>query len=324
MLMKIGLRPLQAFCRVAELRSFSLAAEQMRLSQPALSAAIRKLEETLGVRLFDRTTRQVLLTPDGRELFRLASRMIDEYESVFGDFQDYVARRRGRVVIAALPSVAAVLLPPVLGRFGAAHEAVDIRIRDTLHEGVLEEVRSGAADFGLTVAPVPGDGFAFEPLATDRFVLVCPREHALATRREAAWREIARYAVVLPAPTSSVRQAVIAACAKAGVQLRVVYEAEHLSTIGGLLVAGLGVSALPSLSLPLLGSNDLAVVPLRQPVVERTLGIVRRAGRTPSVAAAALLEELSAACAKGAKPPARRAASGRSSASRRSARSEPA
>src|SRR5690606_25324381 len=124
-------------------------------------------------------------------------------------------------------------------------------------------------------------------------------------RREAAWREIARYAVVLPALTSSVRQAVIAACAKAGVQLRVVYEAEHLSTIGGLLVAGLGVSALPSLSLPLLGSTDLAVVPLRQSVVERTLGIVRRAGRTPSGAAAALLEELSAACAKGAKPPAR-------------------
>jgi DNA-binding transcriptional LysR family regulator len=290
--MKIGLRPLQGFRRVAELRSFSLAAAQMRISQPALSASIRKLEETLGVRVFDRTTRRVLLTPDGRELLRLATRMIDEYESVFGDFQDYLAQRRGRVVIAALPSVAAVVLPPVLSRFRAAHGAVDIHIRDTIHNGVLDEVSSGAADFGLTVAPPGGAELAFEHLLTDGFVLVCPRHHKLAARRTVAWREIARYPMVSPSPTSSVRQAITAACAKAGIDLRIAYEAEHLSTIGGLLAAGLGIAALPSLSLPLLGPNDVAVVPLKNPSVERTIGVVRRAGRTPSVAAATLLREL--------------------------------
>jgi LysR family carnitine catabolism transcriptional activator len=295
MLMKIGLRSLQAFRRVAELRSFSLAAERMRVSQPALSATIRKLEEILGVKVFDRTTRQVLLTPDGRELLRLATRMIDEYESVFGDFQDYLAQRRGRVVIAALPSVAAVLLPPVLRRFRAGHEAVDIRIRDTLHDAVLDEVLSGAADFGLTVAPSGHAELAFERLFADSFVLVCPRDHKLAGRASASWREIARHPIIAPSPTSSVRQAIAAACAKAGIDLHVAYEAEHLSTMGGLLAAGLGVTALPSLSLPLLGANDFAVVPIAKPSVERTIGIVRRAGRTPSVAAAALLAELGAA-----------------------------
>jgi LysR family transcriptional regulator, carnitine catabolism transcriptional activator len=308
MLMKIGLRALQAFRRVAELRSFSLAAEQMRVSQPALSASIRKLEETLGVRVFDRTTRQVLLTPDGRELLRLATRMIDEYESVFGDFQDYLAQRRGRVVIAALPSVAAVVLPPVLGRFRAAHEAIDIHIRDTIHNAVLDEVSSGAADFGLTVAPAGSTELAFERLLTDAFVLVCPRDHKLAGLSAVTWREIARHPIVAPTPTSSVRQAITAACAKSGVDLRVAYEAEHLSTMGGLLAAGLGIAALPSLSLPLLGSNDFAVVPLKKPSVERTIGIVRRAGRTPSVAAAALLRELSAAMPRVEAPPAGRAA----------------
>jgi DNA-binding transcriptional LysR family regulator len=114
----------------------------------------------------------------------------------------------------------------------------------------------------------------------------------LAARRTVAWREIARYPMVSPSPTSSVRQAITAACAKAGIDLRIAYEAEHLSTIGGLLAAGLGIAALPSLSLPLLGPNDVAVVPLKNPSVERTIGVVRRAGRTPSVAAATLLREL--------------------------------
>jgi LysR family carnitine catabolism transcriptional activator len=298
MLMKIGLRSLQAFRRVAELRSFSLAAERMRVSQPALSATIRKLEGILGVKVFDRTTRQVLLTPDGRELLRLATRMIDEYESVFGDFQDYLAQRRGRVVIAALPSVAAVLLPPVLRRFRAGHEAVDIRIRDTLHDAVVDEVLSGAADFGLTVAPSGRAELAFERLFADSFVLVCPRDHKLAAQASASWREIARHPLIAPSPTSSVRQAIAAACAKAGIDLHVAYEAEHLSTMGGLLAVGLGVTALPSLSLPLLGANDFAVVPIGKPPVERTIGIVRRAGRTPSVAAAALLAELGAAMSR--------------------------
>jgi LysR family carnitine catabolism transcriptional activator len=306
MLMKIGLRGLQAFRCVAELRSFSLAAARMRVSQPALSASIRKLEEVLGVKVFDRTTRQVLLTPDGRELLRLATRMIDEYENVFGDFQDYLAQRRGRVVIAALPSVAAVLLPPVLRRFRVGHEAVDIRIHDALHDAVLDEVLSGAADFGLTVAPSRGGELAFERLFTDSFVLVCPRDHKLAARPSTSWREIARHPIIAPSPTSSVRQAITAASAKAGVELRVGYEAEHLSTMGGLLAAGLGVTALPSLSLPLLGANDFAVVPIAKPAVERTIGIVRRTGRTPSIAAAALLGELGAAMGRTPQRPAAR------------------
>ncbi|MCM5571104.1 LysR family transcriptional regulator [Burkholderiaceae bacterium FT117] len=290
--MHLSIRQMQAFRTVAEAGSFSEAAERLHLSQPALSAAIRKLEETLGVRLFDRTTRRIALTPEGQELLRLSARLIDEFEAVTGDLSDYLARRRGRVVVAALPSLAAITLPPALARLKAAHPGIDVAIRDTLHDEIQEMVRSGAADFGLTVAPAPGSGLAFRPLIVDRFVLVCPPGHELAGRRQVSWAQVVRYPIVGMAKTSSVRQHIDAACAQAGIELRNEYDAEHLATVGALVREGLGVAALPSLTTPLLRFAGLAEVPIVRPRVERTMGILTRAGRSASVAASALVEML--------------------------------
>lgn len=294
MLMNVTLRQLQAFRQVAEQASFSKAAERIGLSQPALSATIRKLEETLGVRVFDRTTRQVVLTAEGEELLKLATRMVDEFEAVAGDLQDYLARRRGRVVVAALPTAAAVVLPPVIARFRAANPGIDIRMHDGLHDAILEQVRSGAADFGITVEPRDREEFRFEPLLADRFVLVCRPEHPLAGRTGVTWAEMAAYPTVAMSRTTSVRQLMDLACAQAGVAIQPLYEASHLATIGGLVGAGSGVAALPSLALPLLSFAGLASVPLEAPVMERGIGIVLRAGRTASVAARGLLDMLTA------------------------------
>src|SRR5690606_4204074 len=151
-------------------------------SQPALSSAVRKLEDGLGAKLFDRTTRQVLLTAEGEELKRLGSRLIDEFEAVTVDLQDYLAQRRGRVVVAALPSLAAVTLPPALARFKTDHPGVSIIIRDTLHDQIQELVESGAADFGLTVAPDKTKDLEFRPLIGSRLVMLCRNDHRLQAR----------------------------------------------------------------------------------------------------------------------------------------------
>lgn len=291
--MHLSIRQMQLFRTVAEAGSFSEAALRLHLSQPALSAAIRKLEETLEVRLFDRTTRRIALTPEGQELLRLSARLIDEFEAVTGDLRDYLARRRGRVVAAALPSLAAVTLPPALARLKAMHPGIDVTLRDTLNDEIQELVQSGAADFGLTVAPQAGRGLAFRPLIVDRFVMVCPRDHELAGRKQVSWTQVVRYPIVGMARTSSVRQHIDAACAQAGIALRNEYDVEHLATVGALVREGLGVAALPSLTTPLLRFADLAEVPIVRPRVERTMGIVTRAGRSLSVAASALVEVLS-------------------------------
>lgn len=294
---------MQVFRTAAEAGSFSEAAGRLHLSQPALSAAIRKLEETLGARLFDRTTRRVMLTAEGQELLRLSARLLDEFAAVTGDLRDYLGRRRGRVVVAALPSLAAITLPPALARLKAAHPGIDVAIRDTLHDEIQEMVRSGAADFGLTVAPAPGGELAFRPLIVDRFVLVCLPGHELAAMRRVSWAQVVRYPIIGMAKTSSVRQLIDAACAQAGIELRNEYDAGHLATVGALVREGLGVAALPSLTTPLLRFAGLTEVPIVRPRVERTMGIVSRSGRSPSIAASALAELLIEQTQAAGRPP---------------------
>ncbi|MCO5121746.1 MAG: LysR family transcriptional regulator [Burkholderiaceae bacterium] len=288
----MGIRQLQIFRAVAEAGSFSEAATRLHLSQPATSGAIRKLEETLEVRLFDRSTRRIFLTPEGQELLRLSGRLLEEFEAITGDLRDYLARRRGRIVVAALPSLAAITLPPALAVLKASYPGVDVSLRDILHDEIQELVGSGEADFGLTVTPRPGRGLAFRPLIVDRFVLLCRPDHDLAGRRQVSWAQVVRYPIVGMARTSSVRQHIDAACAQAGIALRNEYDPEHLATVGALVREGLGVAALPSLTTPLLRFAELVEVPIVRPRVERTMGIVTRAGRSLSVAAAALVDLL--------------------------------
>jgi len=292
--MNLSIRQLQVFRAVAESGSFGEAAERMHLSQPALSAAIRKLEFVLNVRLFDRTTRRVSLTAEGVELLRLSVRLIEEFEAVTNDLHDYLARRRGRVVVAALPSLAALTLPPALARLKARHPGIEIVLRDTLHDEIQDLVESGSADFGLTVAPSPARGLEFEPLLVDRFVMVCRADHPLANRRSVSWERMLRFPIVTMSRTSSVRQHLDAACAQAGIAIGSRFDAAHLATIGALVREGLGVAPLPSSTTPLLRFAELVEVPIIAPKIERTMGIVRRAGRSPSVAAQALLELLGA------------------------------
>jgi DNA-binding transcriptional LysR family regulator len=290
--MRVGIRQLQIFRAVAEAGSFSEAATRLHLSQPATSGAIRKLEETLEVRLFDRSTRRIFLTPEGQELLRLSGRLLEEFEAITGDLRDYLARRRGRIVVAALPSLAAITLPPALAVLKASYPGVDVSLRDILHDEIQELVGSGEADFGLTVTPRPGRGLAFRPLIVDRFVLLCRPDHDLAGRRQVSWAQVVRYPIVGMARTSSVRQHIDAACAQAGIALRNEYDPEHLATVGALVREGLGVAALPSLTTPLLRFAELVEVPIVRPRVERTMGIVTRSGRSLSVAAAALVDLL--------------------------------
>jgi DNA-binding transcriptional LysR family regulator len=238
----------------------------------------------------------VLLTAEGKELLRLAMRLIDEFEAVSVDLQDYLARRRGRVVVAALPSIAAVTLPPALAQFKSRYPGIDVMIRDTLHDEIQDLVESGGADFGLTVAPSKAKDFHFQPLIVDRFVMICRPDHALAGKRAVTWSQMVKFPIISMARTSSVRQHIDAACAAAGIPAQSQYDPEHLATVGALVSQGLGIAALPSLTTPLLKFAGLTEVPIRDPILHRTMGIIQRKGRTASVAAADLIATLRQQC----------------------------
>jgi LysR family transcriptional regulator, carnitine catabolism transcriptional activator len=292
MRINIGSRQLACFLQVAKDESFSEAARKLAVSQPALSRTIRMIEDELGITLFDRDTRNVSLTPAGVELRAIAERIVHESDTGFSEFSQYLEGRRGRIVVSALPSVAAVLLPRAIVVFRRTRPDVDFTIHDRLNEAVIREVSSGHAEIGLTVRPPASERLAYQPLISDEFGLVCRADDALAGEGPLPWSVFADRPFVGMAPESSVRQMTDAAFLQAEMPVSPQYECAFLGTAGHLVAAGLGVTAFPRFTMTLTGQPDLVWRPLVTPSMVRSIGAVVRVGRTLSPAATEFLSVL--------------------------------
>jgi DNA-binding transcriptional LysR family regulator len=287
--MNVSTRQLRAFVALAEQRSFTRAAALSHLSQPAFSALIRSLEEALALRLFDRSTRHVALTTEGRAFEVSARRVLAEFEAALGSAADYAARRRGKVAIALLPSLAAGWLPGVLVAFRAAFPAIELEVADVLSEGCIERVKNGQADFAIAAIRADTPELRAELFCTDRFHLVCPAGHPLLQTRTAPRpKDLLPYPFIHLSRTSSVRQYLDAALRP--LQLNTLLEVEQLATVTGLVRAGLGISIVPALTLFHFEQPGLATRPLGWKGLARRLYLVQRRDRGLSLAAQALHE----------------------------------
>lgn len=285
MRINFSLQQMTAFVKVAETASFTEAAKLLSISQPALSRTIRLMEDAIGSRLFDRDTRNVVLTPAGAELLPIAMRMALEFDSAFGELAQFFAGRRGRVTVAALPSAAAVLLPRAIVRFQATYPGVEVVIRDDLAHAVAASVADGIADLGLTVRPAEPGALSYRPLVSDDFVAVCRADDPFAEVPAVGWRDFAERPFIAMAQTSSVRAMTNAAFLQVGLSPKPLYECSHLATTVSLVAAGLGVTALPNLTLPLVNAAGLITRPLTDPTMRRSIGVLTRGGRSLSPAA---------------------------------------
>lgn len=288
--MNLSARQLRAFVALADEKHFTRAAQRCHLTQPAFSALIRQLEDSAGLRLFDRDTRNVELTAEGRVLEASARRLLADMELAMDDLRDHAAGRRGRVTLAALPSLAAGWLPGLLAGFRERHPGISIDLRDALLDPCLDMVRSGQADFAVASERPDMSELAIEFLYADRYFLVCRGDHPLAQVEQARLRDIARYPLIQLARGSSVRKHLDVALGAAAPPP--VFEVEHLATVTGLVRAGLGVSVVPAMTLFHFGGEDLRIVPLAGRALTRPLHLVRREGRSLSVAAQALYDLL--------------------------------
>ena len=288
--MNLSARQLRAFVALADERHFTRAAQRCHLTQPAFSALIRSLEETAGLRLFDRNTRHVELTAEGKVLDASARRLLADMDLVMDDLRDHAARRRGHVALAALPSLAAGWLPGLLARFSQAHPGIVLDLRDALLDPCLDMVQSGQVDFAVASRRPDMTDLDSEFLHADRYFLVCRADHPLAAQSQVRLRDIVRYPVIQLARGSSVRKHLDEALGSDAPLP--VFEVEHLATVTGLVRAGLGVSVVPAMTLFHFRSDDLRVVPLAGRALTRPLYLVQRKGRSLSMAAQALYELL--------------------------------
>lgn len=288
--LNVSTRQVKAFLALAEHKNFTRAANQCHLSQSAFSTLIRTLEEAISIRLFDRDTRKVELTPEGRLFLAGASRLLEDFRAALSDLGEHAARRRGRVALAALPSLAAGWLPDVLAEFRVRYPGIELDVADELSESCVERVRSGRADFALAAVRASAPELRADPFCSDRFHLVCRADHPLTRRRKLTLAQLAGEPFIHLARSSSVRQHIEAAMRPA--QMNRVMELEQLSTVAGMVRAGLGITVVPSLTLFHFQHPDLATRPLNAPGLKRELFVIRWKDRSLSSAAQALLEFL--------------------------------
>ncbi|GEQ78160.1 LysR family transcriptional regulator [Comamonas testosteroni] len=288
---KFDIAELQAFVATAENSSFRVAAERLCLSAPALSRRVERLEEALGAKLLERTTRHVQLTAVGQEFLTEARAALESLESAAQRIIDQALTRRGSVTVACIPSVANHLLPNALRTFADEYPDVQVHVIDENASHVLDAVVRGRADFGLSFTGSQEPGIQFETLARERYVLAMLRSHAWACRSEVAWSELAGVRLVSVSHQSSNRLLLDQVMAGQPEQPMAWYECNHVTGALALVEAGLGMAAIPQLALPECNPK-VCGVPLIEPQLWRTLGLIQKRERVLSPVAESLKNRL--------------------------------
>lgn len=285
----LSLRQLEVIVQVADAGSFRAAARQLDISQPALSRTLRLAEQTLGTRLFDRDTRHVTITPSGRELLRIARRVLNDFDSAFSELGHFMQGHLGLVTVAALPSASVALLPTALAAYRLQHPQVEFTLLELPAPALLSAVEEGLADFGLCVRPTPDQRLKYQHLRDDPMVLLCREDDPLATRASVPWSVFVERPYVTVQASSSIRQIADGVFLRRKLSVRPAFEAPSVTTCCALVRSGLGVSALPRMALGMTDMEGLVCIPLVAPSVFRSVGLVTRIGRSLSPASRAFL-----------------------------------
>jgi LysR family transcriptional regulator, carnitine catabolism transcriptional activator len=288
----MNVKQLRAFLAVAGTLSFTQACEQVHLSQPALSLAIKGLEESLGGRLLIRSTRRVRLTPEGESLVPLAKRLLAEWDNTEELLRQRFTLQLGRLAVATMPSFASNLLPPALMAFRRRYPRVNITVHDVINEQVIEMVRSRRVELGIAFAPEATGSLTFTPLFVDRFVAVVPPGSMLAGHPRLDWATLLTHDFIALQRPSMVRRLLERQLDARGIRLPVAFESHQLATVGRMVASGLGVSAVPALCLSQMQELGAICLPLVAPVIEHPVGVLTYGSQELSVAALALQEVL--------------------------------
>ncbi|MDE3176766.1 MAG: LysR family transcriptional regulator [Pseudomonadota bacterium] len=290
--MQLTIRQIEAFLAVAGTGNFSRAAAQLNTAQPAVSQAVRELEASLAVRLFDRTTRRVELTEAGAAFRDQLEKGMEEIERAVQTVRDLAALRQGLVRVAAPPFLAATLLPPVLTSFAAAHPDVRVELADVGTERIVERVLSGRSEIGVgTFSP---DEKRLERLTVlrDNLMLFCRSDDRLAKEAQVKWRTLRDQPLVTLTRDSGIRLLTEVGFAAVEATLSPAYEVTQITTAIALVEAGLGVSVLPGYAKRALAGREVAAIPLSDPPISREVVALYRRDRTLSTAARAFIERL--------------------------------
>ncbi|WP_345422709.1 LysR family transcriptional regulator [Halioxenophilus aromaticivorans] len=283
----VNLKHLRAFAAVAQELHFTKAAELMCISQPALSALIKQLETWAEVPLIHRNTRQVELTQAGREYYASVRQMLQDFDQAGEQLKQFKSIRRGRVRMAALPSLCASVLARTLANFRHDYPDITLEVFDLPGAEIMEALLNREVDLACSYANQSPEINA-ELFLKDSLALLCPSDSPLAAYTSVTWRQLANQPLIAMAPGTTVRTLIEGVTAANDLSLNIVLEPKLISTAMGYVCAGLGVAVLPTAGMEPLAIPGVACIDLREPQITRDISVLTLKGYGLSPAADAL------------------------------------
>lgn len=290
------LRQLQYTLKIAEEKNFSRAADKLHIAQPSLSQQLSKLEQELGVKLFQRNTSTVDLTYAGASFIEHAQRIMDAVAELRQEMDDISQLRAGRVVIGSMPITGSHLLPYVLPAFKQNYPDIRLTLLEDTSLNLEKLTAGGGTDLSLLSLPLQEPTLSYVPIGEETIDLAVPPDHRLTTipgirEQGVPLEELRDEAFIVLKKGQGFRKLTVDLCHSAGFEPNVVFESNNMETVQSLVAAGMGITLVPRFIARAKRSELIpAYLPLAQPVPSRTLVIAYRKGRYLSKAAEAFID----------------------------------
>ncbi|NYT77489.1 LysR family transcriptional regulator [Alcaligenaceae bacterium] len=269
------LRQLKQFVTVAQTQSFSRAAERLFMAQPPLSVAIRKLEEEVGVALFERGSRGVKLTPAGHAALAAAQRCLDGAQAVIQAAQSAADGERGLLRVGFIGSLNFSLLPQLIKEFSQRYPNIRMELSESTNHGLISMLESDALDVAFLREPTTHPTYlAFETIADDAFCIALPADHPLVFKSSLTLRDLQDQDLIgyTPSRVGGLNAAMMSLLHTAGISVHITQEAVQVQTVVGLVRSGLGIALVPSINASIMLS-DVVFRPIKNLPASAKIGI---------------------------------------------------
>ncbi|MCM3664021.1 LysR family transcriptional regulator [Mesobacillus subterraneus] len=283
-------RQLSYFVQVAKDQSFTVAARHLHLSQPALSKMIKKLEEDLGVQLFDRSEHKMTLTDAGERLFEEGQKLLSDMEAITESILDTKNLRTGNVSVGIPPVIGTCYFPPLIANFRHDYPGINLSIIENGAVTVYEMVEKGFVDLGLVILPELSDRIEYIPVTEDEVVLVVHNDHPLASKDKVLFEDLKDESFALLDETFLLHHHVIKACREAGFEPNIYFKSSQWDFLTELVCLNQGISILPRPILARFNSQNIKQIPIEHPELKWRIAIILKKNRYVSFAAKKFIE----------------------------------
>ena len=288
----MNLKDLKYLVALADTGHFGKAAERSFVSQPTLSAQLKKLEEYLGVKLVERQPKNVQLTEVGKQIVVRARRMLDEGDEIVALARSNTDPFAGKLKVALIPTIGPYLLPRVMQKIRKGLPHLGLMLYEYQTESLLKRLRDGEIDLGIMAMPALADGVETRDLYEENFTVALPNNHPLASKANIKVQDLKGHTLLLLEDGHCLRDQALEVCSRVDVKEAEDFRATSLETLRQMVVAGLGITLLPEMAVesPFGSQRGLTIKQFAKPAQSRTVGAVWRKTTTRGAAISAVCD----------------------------------